>query len=74
MYLSSEDIKEVMNFNSVTGSSGLSSAAARVPLPAPKLLNVDSPALNPMESIAALQARINSRMEKMVGPIGKSIY
>merc|ERR1712223_1614140 len=51
------------------GSSGLSSAAAKVPLPAPKLLNVDSPALNPMESIAALQARINSRMEKMVGPI-----
>merc|ERR1739838_465317 len=51
------------------GSSGLSTAANKVPLPAPKLLNVDAPALNPMESIAALQARINSSMKKIVGPV-----
>ena len=38
-------------------------------MPPPKLVNVESPSITPMESIAALQARINRNMEKMVGPI-----
>jgi len=49
------------------GKAGLQ--ASKVSLPPPKLVNVESPSITPMESIAALQARINRNMEKMVGPI-----
>ena len=50
-------------------TKGLGPNATKVSLPPPRLVNVDPPGINPIESIAALQARINSRMEKMVGPI-----
>jgi len=49
------------------GKAGLQ--ASKVSLPPPRLVNVESPSITPMESIAALQARINRNMEKMVGPV-----
>ena len=52
---------------SMQNKAGLGSNATKVSLPPPKLVNVvDPPALNAMESIAALQARISAKMEKMV--------
>ena len=56
------------------GNSGLGSNTAKVPLPPPQLLSSFDPPSAPaptqtMDSIAALQARINKSMEKMVGPI-----
>ena len=54
------------------GDSGFASSKGQVRLPPPRLVSVDPPAVNMMDTasnIAALQARINSRLDKMVGPI-----
>ena len=54
------------------GAGGLGSNTAKVKLPPPRLVSVDPPSLNQADAaanIAALQARINSKLQKMVGPI-----